>query len=384
MAHARRLARLRDYAFVGTEMVTGLRTRRSAAWMESEVGGSMHGPSKRVAFGDAIPSIVRWGHSPDSDLVYRALLMLGPRPARDIGRTLGLSPGRLSAALDELVAVGAVLLGVAPGRDEQVWSARSPATVLESLRSKHAQDSAVRSAVGLPPPVATVTYAREHLGDGLIHLPSRAAARRRLADLARTTRHEHLAMNTEMSFDPTSARSAVPVDRALLDRGVTMRVLGRQSTDERDPLLGHGRRPDEPGPDYRQAPCVPMKLIVIDRRVALFPVSPHNFDRGYLEVSQAAVVSALVNLFDREWDSARPPRSFNMSTIILDDRERALIALLAQGHTDVSAARELQVSARTVSNILRTLMDRVGVENRFQLGLALGAAQAAPSAGGDR
>jgi LuxR family transcriptional regulator of spore coat protein len=58
--------------------------------------------------------------------------------------------------------------------------------------------------------------------------------------------------------------------------------------------------------------------------------------------------------------------------ITLSDRERELISLLAQGHTDVSAAEHLGISARSVTNILRSLMNRLGVENRFQLGLALG------------
>jgi len=64
--------------------------------------------------------------------------------------------------------------------------------------------------------------------------------------------------------------------------------------------------------------------------------------------------------------------------IDLSDRERELIALLARGHTDVSAAAAMRVSARTVTNIMRNLMDRFGVDNRFQLGLTLGAARAAP------
>ncbi len=53
-------------------------------------------------------------------------------------------------------------------------------------------------------------------------------------------------------------------------------------------------------------------------------------------------------------------------------RERALVELLAAGHTDASAARRLGVSPRTVSYTLQSLMDRLQVENRFQLGLALG------------
>jgi DNA-binding NarL/FixJ family response regulator len=53
-------------------------------------------------------------------------------------------------------------------------------------------------------------------------------------------------------------------------------------------------------------------------------------------------------------------------------REKALVELLAAGHTDASAARRLGVSPRTVSYTLQALMDRLKVENRFQLGLALG------------
>ncbi|HYN93929.1 MAG TPA: LuxR C-terminal-related transcriptional regulator [Pilimelia sp.] len=61
----------------------------------------------------------------------------------------------------------------------------------------------------------------------------------------------------------------------------------------------------------------------------------------------------------------------------LNARERMLIHLLAEGHTDATAARELQISPRSVTNILRALMDQLGVENRFQLGLALGALRVA-------
>jgi DNA-binding CsgD family transcriptional regulator len=59
--------------------------------------------------------------------------------------------------------------------------------------------------------------------------------------------------------------------------------------------------------------------------------------------------------------------------IVLSVRERDLVDLLAAGHTDVTAAEELRISSRSVTNTLRALMDRLGVDNRFQLGLALGA-----------
>ena len=62
---------------------------------------------------------------------------------------------------------------------------------------------------------------------------------------------------------------------------------------------------------------------------------------------------------------------------MLSAREQTLVDLLALGHTDVTAASHLRISARSVTNTLRRLMDRLGVDNRFQLGLALGAMRAA-------
>ncbi|GAA3117380.1 hypothetical protein GCM10010521_01360 [Streptomyces rameus] len=62
----------------------------------------------------------------------------------------------------------------------------------------------------------------------------------------------------------------------------------------------------------------------------------------------------------------------------LDERQRRLVALLLAGHTDASAAGRLGVSPRTVTNILRSLMDRLGVDNRFQLGVALGSRMRTP------
>lgn len=76
-------------------------------------------------------------------------------------------------------------------------------------------------------------------------------------------------------------------------------------------------------------------------------------------------------------DGTAPPPALN-----LDDRQRKLISLLYAGHTDASAAHRLGISPRTVTNILRSLMDRLGVDNRFQLGMALGSRLRLPDRNG--
>jgi DNA-binding NarL/FixJ family response regulator len=78
---------------------------------------------------------------------------------------------------------------------------------------------------------------------------------------------------------------------------------------------------------------------------------------------------------DRNTDQDQP--------LVLDKHVRSLVLLLVAGHTDASAARRLGVSPRTVTNMLRSLMDRLGVNNRFQLGVALGLRGAARAFGPD-
>jgi DNA-binding CsgD family transcriptional regulator len=58
----------------------------------------------------------------------------------------------------------------------------------------------------------------------------------------------------------------------------------------------------------------------------------------------------------------------------LSPREQRIISLLASGHTDTGVATQLGLSVRTVAYAVRGLMERHGVQNRFQLGLVLGAA----------
>lgn len=302
--------------------------------------------------------------------MYRCMLRFGSQTAGQLERGLGLSRQRVARGLDELLAAGAVDHGLGGGRRSTHWRPVGAERVLPALRERWHPVARLRDRTGpvhraLPHPVT--------LDDGIRHLPSRELTRTRLAELVGTVRHEHLAMQPERVYEAGSARSAVPMDRTLLNRGVRVRVLGALPADAEDPLLAHGRRTGEPRPEYRQTAGSPTKLIVMDRRTAFLPVSPDNLDHGYLEITDEAVVAALVALFERRWEAARTRRESPVPRMSLSERERDLLRLLALGHTDASAARAMRLSPRTVSNTLRHLMDRLGVGNRFQLGLAAGA-----------
>jgi len=348
-------------------------------WELKEV--SMSQAAQVLRGGSAVPPMVHWGWSATADLVYRTIVGSGPATAAEVERRLGMTAGRVAAALSELSAAAAVSVGANPTGRDAIWRPTPPAEVLAGLRRQ--RPAAVRPGRTDPAYAGLAKVLLDEptvLDDGIRHLSTRSLARTRLAQLNAVVRHEHLAMTPETTFDAESARSAVPMDRMVLSRGARMRVLGSTNPTQPDPLVQYGREPGEPSPEYRENTTMPMKLIVVDRTIALFPVEPTDLERGYLEVSRPSVVAELVNLFERQWESADVAKEHTLPKIVLGPRERALIAILAEGHSDATAARKLQISRRSVTYALRTLMDQLGVENRFQLGLALGAIGAAQPA----
>jgi DNA-binding CsgD family transcriptional regulator len=344
-----------------------------------------------VPVGAAVPSLARWGLSSDADLVFRTLATFGPRTRRTLSSELGLPVRRTDDALAELRECGAAVSTDDSRTTTRIWTARRPADVVSMLRTRRMRpvDPQVQArshhrvvhtlretTAGSTLPSLTVPGAGGMLSEGVRYLATREMARERLSEVLAEQVREYLSMSTEQAIDAESARAAAPLDLALHQRGVQMRVLGLPPADG-DPFDVSGNLINGTSYQRRESPDVPLKLMVIDRRVSLFPADPQNLERGYLEVSQPAVVRALMGLFDRHWTTAVPFEQNAMAAIVLSARERDLIGLLAAGHTDHTAAEQLRISARSVTGVMRTLMDRLGVENRFQLGLALGALRVA-------
>jgi DNA-binding CsgD family transcriptional regulator len=314
-----------------------------------------------MTVGRAVPSLIRWGVSADADLVYRCLASFGPRRAGEVAADLGLLVRRVRPALDELVAAGLVrsIRKPAYGADAAIWQAVPADTAVARLRRRAAATRAGDATVRCRPPYP----ARR--------LPDRDATRRRIAELMSAERAEHLAMNPEQEFSAAALAAASPLDVAVLARGVQVRALGRPAADG-DRSAQHTAQLVRLGGEYREAARVPHKLMIFDRQVALLAVDPLDLSRGAWEVVDPAEVEALVHLFLRHWAGGTDPRESAAPDVVLTTRERAVVTLLAEGHTDVGAAQHLGMSVRSVTYTLRGLMDRLGVENRFQLGLALG------------
>jgi DNA-binding CsgD family transcriptional regulator len=338
-----------------------------------------------IPVGVAAPSLVRWGLTSDADLVFRTLATFGARPARTLASELGLPRNRVETALAELHECGAAT-AAGDGRSPS-WRSRPPDEVVHRLRSRRMRspnrvspagrhraifDALNSRLTGLGLPLEPVLAGT--IGDGVRYLPNRPLSRQRLAAAMLRERHEHLVINNEES-EAADVSRVLPFDEDHFRRGVTMKILGQPPLDGDTvrPTISPERQFKVPGYHFRESLDTPLKLFVCDRRTAFVLADAADVDRGYLEITHSQVIEKLVDLFESRWASAVDPDATGVPGIALTRRESELVNLLALGHTDVTAAQELRISARSVTNTLRALMDRLGVDNRFQLGLALGA-----------
>jgi DNA-binding CsgD family transcriptional regulator len=320
-----------------------------------------------------VPLLTRWGASPEADLVFRALVEVGDRSPDELTRCLGVAAGRVRSALDELAAAGVAH----PTPDGSRWRALPPRDAVVALRRHRAA-----AAVGTRRQVAERLVTLAELGSGCavptaerLHirpLVGLTQVRSRLAELVEAGRHEYLSMQPEQTFSRDAVRAAAPHNRALLARAMTVLTLGVPAAD--DVTEAHMVELTSGGMEYRELGALPTKLMIVDRRTAVVPLDPARTSAGALEITAPSTVRSLTDLFLAHWSRSDRPHVMPAASVELSARERAVVVALAGGCTDRGAAALLGLSARTVAYTVRALMDRYHAQNRFQLGLVLGAA----------
>ncbi|MGP4087361.1 LuxR C-terminal-related transcriptional regulator [Streptomyces sp. KR55] len=162
--------------------------------------------------------------------------------------------------------------------------------------------------------------------------------------------------------------AALERDQALLDRGGRIRTL-YQHTYRHSPVI-HSRYELLSGDvEARTLDEVTERLLVIDRTVAFIPASK---DRSLaVEVRHPPLVAFFVTTFDRLWRLATPmyPEAAPQPSLNgITPRQRAIAALLVEGHTDAVIADRLGMNVRTARVHIAKLAATLGSESRAQLG----------------
>jgi hypothetical protein len=164
-------------------------------------------------------------------------------------------------------------------------------------------------------------------------------------------------------------------ERTKLQQGIRYRVIYSAAA-----VAWPGRLADDilvsvrDGEKARMRPELPMKMFLIDDRMAIVPISSAEpvLDAAYA-IHRSSLLDALGTLFEAEWDRATPIRADGTITSDRSDRPdpqtRELLTLLAAGHTDEGIARSLGWSMRTTQRRVRRLLDDLGATSRFQAGM---------------
>jgi DNA-binding CsgD family transcriptional regulator/sugar-specific transcriptional regulator TrmB len=308
------------------------------------------------------------GLSARDEAVYRTML---ERPNLDIAGLaayLAIDIDDVRSALDALVDLALVrvstdtICAVRPQAGLTALLARAEAEIL----ARQHQIEATRAAVAA---IATA-YSAHDEHDEVIRLDGLETVRERLAELA------HAAQSECLSFTPSGAQHSAtmaaekPSNLVALQRGVTIRNLYLDSIRNDPATLAHARWMAEQGGQSRTVATLPMRMVIVDRKIALVPSDPHQTDAGALELHSPGIITGLVNLFEQLWATATPlAETPARNQHGLNPQESELLRLLAQGHTDQSAARHMGISMRTVQRTLTELTDQLGTTSRFQTGV---------------
>ena len=175
-------------------------------------------------------------------------------------------------------------------------------------------------------------------------LTGEQAAARRFQELQASC-HEELLL-----FDrpPYAAPPDNPQQAPVLRRGVRWRTIYAPESMERPGAREHVESLMSAGEVARVLPGLPLKLVVVDRRTALLPLTLDQALAQTAVIHRSTLLDAMVTLFETFWERALPLGSGPAAPHELTEQDRAVLSLLVTGAKDEAIARELGIGVRTL------------------------------------
>jgi hypothetical protein len=162
-------------------------------------------------------------------------------------------------------------------------------------------------------------------------------------------------------------------DRVVPSDAASGRVIFETSSlGEPDALdaVQAGLRPND---EVRVHTKLPAKMLIVDRSLALVPLTQRDTTPVGVLVHESVMLDSLVALFDYVWaasarlhvDNVNSPPPDSDSPLSAEDRR--LLSLLLSGLTDEAIATHFRVSVRTIQRKVHGLMEAASVRTRMQL-----------------
>ncbi|MFI6372217.1 LuxR C-terminal-related transcriptional regulator [Streptomyces sp. NPDC050546] len=195
-----------------------------------------------------------------------------------------------------------------------------------------------------------------------------------LEDASRRAEEEVLSMHPGRALPAGIIEAGLERDRIVLGRGVQMRTIHLNSAATAPHMTAYLRRLNGAGAQVRTAHTLPLRLIVVDRSLAIVPASQtSDGEIAAVVLRGETLVGVFRGIFEHCWASAAVLTESATDSPEGDwhptGRHRELVRMLGGGLTDEAMARKLGVSERTVRRLVSELTERLGTASRFQAGV---------------
>ncbi|MEV7414421.1 helix-turn-helix domain-containing protein [Streptomyces sp. NPDC089919] len=308
--------------------------------------------------------------------VYRTLLAQPQADLGDLRVRLGISDDELRTALDKL----SELALIRPSLEEpQLFRAVDPELGIQALIARQQERLAAEQQRVERLRVAAVQLAADFAASrprktmpDVERLDGIEEIRDRIHVLVRAVTVEVMTLAPGGAQSAASMEAAKPQDQELLARGVRMRTLYLDSVRNSPATVSYAKWLSEQGGEVRTATSLPIRLMIMDRNVAIVPTDGEDSAAGALVLTGNGTLTALCALFESIWDNGVPlgtgQRERERDHRGLIPQEAEALRLLGQGLTDEAVAKRLGVSPRTARRIAADLLELLGARSRFQAG----------------
>ncbi|MER8187961.1 helix-turn-helix transcriptional regulator [Kitasatospora sp. NPDC094015] len=163
-------------------------------------------------------------------------------------------------------------------------------------------------------------------------------------------------------------------DQEVIGRGIEVRTLYARHVAEVPHMADYLAEITRLGMDVRISAHLPLRMLIFDEGLALLPIDPQDSSRGAFAIRGTELVRSLQTFFDFCWHDAAPldrGRPGAAVDVPFTAQEHLIVRMLAAGVKDETIARQLGVSARTLSRTISGLLDTLGVQTRFQAALKI-------------
>jgi sugar-specific transcriptional regulator TrmB len=313
--------------------------------------------------------LVAVGLDETHESAYRALVAVGAADLPDLARRLTLGEADTERVLRGLERHG--LAAQSPARTGR-WVAAPPGVALAALltQRRHELEQAELAAALLAEEYRAAA-AEPAVHDLVEVVIGAAAVTQRFLQLQLGATQEVCALVTGDPVAVTGRENEAEAQAA--ERGVRYRVVLERAVLDRPEGMTELTAALGRDEQVRVVDQVPTKLVVVDRTLALVPLTSHTAEPAALVVHASGLLELLSGLFESVWRDALPLR-LGASGVTEQDpdgpdaADLEILSLLLAGLTDASVAKQLDLGLRTVQRRVKRLMELTGVTTRLQLG----------------